>query len=113
MSQDFKMPSDRRIESLDQTDLERRLREVARDLFPDRVMDELEVRHLIRVITECSLLLTDVYSEERVDRIMHPDRGLLGSLVALEPRQAEVLFVADVWAIPRSRTERPWGQPSR
>ena len=44
-------------------------------------MDELELRHLSRVITECSLLLTDVYSEDRIARIMHPDRDLLGTLV--------------------------------
>ena len=81
MSRDFKLPSSRCIESLDQNDLEKRLREVSQELFPDRVMDELEVRHLVRVITECSLLLTDVYSEERIDRIMNPDQGLLGSLV--------------------------------
>ncbi|RLA30277.1 MAG: hypothetical protein DRR15_15085 [Gammaproteobacteria bacterium] len=81
MSRDFKLPSNRCIESLDQNDLEKRLREVAGELFPDRVMDPLEVRHLVRVITECSMLLTDVYSEERIDRIMNPDRGLLGSLV--------------------------------
>ena len=44
-------------------------------------MDELEVRHLVRVVTECSLLLTDVYSEQRIARIMHPERGYLQSLL--------------------------------
>ena len=38
--------------------------------------DDLEVRHLVRVVTECSLLLTDVYSDERISRVMSPDRGL-------------------------------------
>ncbi len=71
----------RRIESLDQGTLELRLRQAAEGLFPDRVIDDLEVRHLIRVVTECSLLLTDVYSEERIARIMHPERGFLTSLV--------------------------------
>jgi MoxR-like ATPase len=37
---------------------------------------ELEVQHLIRVITECSLLLHDVYSERRIASIMHPQRRL-------------------------------------
>ncbi len=71
----------RRIDSLDQEALESRLRQAARGLFPGRVMDDLEVSHLIRVVTECSLLLTDVYSEERIVRIMHPERGFLSSLV--------------------------------
>ena len=71
----------RRIERLDPASLETRLRDAARRLVPDRVMDELEVRHLCRVITECSLLLTDVYSEERLARIMHSDSGFLAHLV--------------------------------
>jgi len=70
-----------RIDSLDQEALESRLRQAARGLAPDRVMDDLEVTHLIHVVTECSLLLTDVYSEERIARIMHPERGFLSSLV--------------------------------
>jgi hypothetical protein len=81
MTHDSKLPPRRRVESLDQAELEQRLRRVARDLFPDRVMDELEVRHLVRVITECSLLLTDVYSEERIVRIMHPDRTFFSNIV--------------------------------
>ena len=81
MSEEPKRPRRRRIESLDQEVLETRLRDVARGLFPDRMMDDLEVQHLTRVVTECSLLLTDVYSEERIARIMHPERGFLSSLV--------------------------------
>jgi MoxR-like ATPase len=72
----------RRIARLDQASLEARLREAANRLHPQALaMDDLEVRHLVRVITECSLLLSDVYSEERIARIMHPERGFLGSLV--------------------------------
>lgn len=74
-------PEAPRIERLDPVSLEARLRGVAQSLHPGRVMDDLEVRHLVRVITECSLLLSDVYSEERITRIMHPDRGFLGSLI--------------------------------
>ena len=47
-----------------------------------RAMDDLELQHLVRVITECSLLLSDVYSEDRLARIMHPERGFLASLVS-------------------------------
>lgn len=71
----------RRIARLDQEALEARLRQAARGMRPERLMDDLEVSHLVRVVTECSLLLTDVYSEERIARIMHPERGFLSSLV--------------------------------
>jgi len=80
MNPSDKHPS-RRIESLDREVLETRLREVARDLFPDRVMDELEVRHLVRVLSECALLLGDVYSDERIARVMRPRPGEFGGLV--------------------------------
>ncbi|MBZ5637365.1 MAG: AAA family ATPase [Acidobacteriia bacterium] len=81
MGHDPGMPSLGRIEPFDSDSLDARLREVATRLFPGRIVDDLEVRHLIRVITECSLLLTDVYSDERIERVMHPDRGLLVSLI--------------------------------
>lgn len=69
------------IEGLDATTLEARLREAARSALPDRPFDELELRHLVRVVTGCSLLLTDVYSEERISRIMSRDRSLISRLV--------------------------------
>ncbi|HEX6853525.1 MAG TPA: AAA family ATPase [Candidatus Polarisedimenticolaceae bacterium] len=70
-----------RIEGIDDKNLEARLREAARTASPDRPVDELELRHLMRVVTACSLLRTDVYSEDRIARIMTPDRTLLPSLV--------------------------------
>ena len=70
-----------RIESLDERTMEVRLRDVARGLSPGRLMDDLEVQHLIRVVTECSLLQGDVYSDERIARIMHPRPRLLGHLL--------------------------------
>jgi hypothetical protein len=78
---DSLIPPRRTVEPLDSGTLESRVREAARVLFPDRVFDDLEVRHLTRVITECSLLLTDVYSADRLARIMSPDRGGLLGLV--------------------------------
>src|SRR5580765_5635620 len=78
------MDSDRRkrtIEALDAETLEARLREVARLATGARGVDGLELKHLVRVLTGCSLLLTDVYSEDRIARIMQPDRALLSSLV--------------------------------
>lgn len=70
-----------RIEAMDQANLEVRLREIAAGMPSAAWLDDLELRHLVRVITECSLLLTDVYSEARLDRIMHPERSGLSTLV--------------------------------
>jgi len=75
-------PPHPRIDSLDLNDLEERLRGAARGVCPDRMMDDLEVRHLVRVVHECSILLGDVYSDDRIARIMRPDRELLDSLIA-------------------------------
>jgi MoxR-like ATPase len=72
---------DRTIEPLDAEALETRLREVARQFAGAHGVDGLEVKHLARVLTGCSLLLTDVYSDDRIARIMQPDRLLLSSLV--------------------------------
>jgi len=69
------------IDTLDQETLEARLRESARALSGLYGVDGLEVKHLVRVLTGCSLLLTDVYSDERIARIMQSDRFLLTSLV--------------------------------
>ena len=76
-----------RIQRLDPEALEGRLREAARRLMPDRVMDELEVRHLARVISECSLLLADVYSDRRLAHIMRPDPELITGLIDQLARQ--------------------------
>lgn len=91
------VPPNRTIEPFDPEALEARVRAAAQMLFPDQVLDDLEVRHLIRVVTECSLLLTDVYSAERLARIMSPDRGVLFGLVGrlIEQErlgQGEVLY---------------------
>ncbi len=63
-----------RIESLEPDVLAARLREAADRVAPDRVMDDLELRHLMRVVQECSVLLKDVYTDRRIARIMEPDR---------------------------------------
>lgn len=97
MEGDSLVPPGRSVEPFDAGTLELRVREAARALFPDHVFDDLEVRHLIRVVTECSLLLTDVYSPDRLARIMSPDRGFLfgvvGRLIEQERLgQGEVLY---------------------
>jgi hypothetical protein len=71
----------RAVEPLDPDTLEERLRAATNALFPNRIVDDLEMRHLTRVVTECSLLLTDVYSDRRIARIMQSDRAFLSSVV--------------------------------
>jgi hypothetical protein len=73
--------SNRSIESFDAESLEARLRESARLLAGAYGVDGLELKHLVRVLTGCSLLLTDVYTDDRIARIMQSDRLLLTSLV--------------------------------
>ena len=65
---------DRTIAPLDPEYLETRLRAVAR-------LEDPELRHLVRVLTGCSLLLTDVYSDERIARVMERDRSVIDHLV--------------------------------
>ncbi len=69
-----------RIEPINPANLEARLRRVAAEVLPEGAADDLEIRHLLRVVLECSLLLNDVYSEERVRRVMQSE-GLLHRLV--------------------------------
>src|SRR5258706_10320425 len=71
----------RTIEAFDAESLEARLRESARLLTGAYGVDGLELKHLVRVLTGCSLLLTDVYTDGRIARIMQADRFLLSSLV--------------------------------
>jgi hypothetical protein len=81
MAQERSESTENRIEPLDLERFRERLQIVAARLFPDRLVDDLEVQHLLRVINECSLLLTDVYSDERIARIMRPGREDLADLV--------------------------------
>lgn len=81
MESDSSKPRDAGIEPLDAETLERRLRDLARSYVGSSGVDGMELKHLVRVLTGCSLLLTDVYSSDRLARIMQPDRALLTSLV--------------------------------
>jgi MoxR-like ATPase len=72
----------RTIEAIDADTLEVRLRESARLLAGAYGVDGLELKHLVRVLTGCSLLLTDVYTDGRIARIMQSGRLLLSSLVS-------------------------------
>ena len=80
-----------RIESLEPEALAARLRESAGRVAPNRVMDDLELRHLVRVVHECSLLLKDVYTDRRIARIMEPDRLVDRLVQRFMDREPEIL----------------------
>lgn len=71
---------DATIQPLDPEHLEARLREAARAQAHGDV-ESGELHHLARVLTGCSLLLTDVYSDDRIARIMQRDSALIAHLV--------------------------------
>lgn len=73
--------ANRRIEPFDPDLLETGVRQTAQAVCPGGLVDDLEIRHLIRVVTECALLLTDIYSDDRIARVMHPSRSPLSALV--------------------------------
>jgi MoxR-like ATPase len=81
-------PSEARIEVLDLERLKSHLRAAAQGLAPERIVDDLELGHLSRVIVECSLMLHDVYSEERIGRIMQPPRDFLAGMSHRWPEAA-------------------------
>lgn len=81
MGEDSANGPKRTIEAFDAETLESRLRESARLLAGAYGVDGLELKHLVRVLTGCSLLLTDVYTDGRIARVMQSDRFLLSSLV--------------------------------
>ena len=60
----------KRIESFSRGDLERRLRRIARQRFPDEVFDRRELGHLVRVVTNDVLLLTDLYARVSLQDIL-------------------------------------------
>jgi MoxR-like ATPase len=81
MDEDPAGGSKRSVEGIDADTLEARLRQSAQLLAGTYGVDGLELKHLVRVLTGCSLLLTDVYTDDRISRIMQTDRFLLSSLV--------------------------------
>jgi hypothetical protein len=87
---------DTTIEQLDPERLEARLRTLARQIAPGLDLEGSELRHLIRVLTGCSLILTDVYSDERIARVMERDRSVLdlvGQILDAErPDGGEALY---------------------
>lgn len=60
----------KKIERCSRADLEERLKEIAGRKFPDEVFDRRELRHLVRVVTNDVLLLTDLYTRVAVHEIL-------------------------------------------
>jgi hypothetical protein len=81
MSDEAASGAKRTIEPFDAETLEVRLRESARALAGAYGVDGIELKHLVRVLTGCSLLLNDVYTDDRIARIMQSDKSLLSTLV--------------------------------
>ena len=62
------------LEDLNQERLEARIRDVARRLFSDKKVDDLETWHLVQVVEHCSRAISDVYRTVNLDQIL---RGTL------------------------------------
>jgi hypothetical protein len=77
-----KMP-DHWIESLTREALEARLREAVLAMQEGGAFDDIELEHLIRVVTRCSVLLGDIYTPDRVRTILEGDQRRVASLLEL------------------------------
>ncbi len=66
------------ISFLSTGDLSTWIREIAQGVIRGRVFDDLELRHLVEVVTRCSLLLSDIYADGRVFDFLTDRRPLAG-----------------------------------
>ncbi len=62
---------DKRIAGISRGDLEERLRHIARQHHPEEVLNRLELVHLVQVVTNDALLLTDLYARVSLGEILH------------------------------------------
>jgi Cdc48 subfamily AAA family protein/ClpA/ClpB-like protein len=58
------------LEDLNQDRLEARIRDVARRLFSDKQVDDLETWHLVQVVEHCSRAISDIYRTVNLDQIL-------------------------------------------
>jgi MoxR-like ATPase len=58
------------LEDLNQVRLEARIRDVARRLFSDKKVDDLETWHLVQVVEHCSRAISDIYRTVNLDQIL-------------------------------------------
>jgi hypothetical protein len=61
---------DRRVENITRDDLEERLREIACHHHPEEVLDRMELVHLVQVVTNEALVLTDLYARVSLGEIL-------------------------------------------
>lgn len=71
---------DQRIETISREALEARLREAVLALSAGDPFDDLELEHLIRVVSRCSVLLGDIYTPDRVRTILERDARRVAGL---------------------------------
>src|SRR4030095_6075051 len=57
------------IEDLNQERLESRIRDLAKRLFSDKKVDDLETWHLVQVVEHCSRAISDIYRTVNLDQI--------------------------------------------
>ncbi|MFQ5718692.1 MAG: AAA family ATPase [Acidobacteriota bacterium] len=81
----------KRIETFSDDDLERRLRDIVRERFPDEIFDRRELSHLVRVVTSDVLLLTDLYARVSLRDILDAGGTTVPSFVShiLDPSAPE------------------------
>ena len=63
------MAADRTLETLNAGSLESRLRNLAEVVAGDAGFDDLEMRHLLEILTKSSLLLSDAFDPQTLDRL--------------------------------------------
>lgn len=61
------------IEDVSQLRLEARFREIARRLFADKNVDDLETWHLAQVVEHCSRTISDIYRTVNLEQILRGD----------------------------------------
>ncbi|MFQ5670469.1 MAG: AAA family ATPase [Acidobacteriota bacterium] len=72
------LPGPIEIETITRTRLGKRLRGIARQHFPDEILNRRELAHLVQVVTNDALLLTDLYAGVSLGEILArriPRRG--------------------------------------
>ncbi len=95
---------DRRVENITRDDLEKRLREIALHHHPEEILDRMELVHLVQVVTNEALLLTDLYARVSLGEILQRRvptlPPALRALVDRTTRDEEPRFLFEVKQLP-------------
>jgi hypothetical protein len=84
-----KTHAERAIEPLERDALRQVLIELARERFREQVVDTLEIEHLVDIATNYSLLLSDIYEPEKIERILHHSDPMSRWLARLDLPETE------------------------